>query len=335
MPKEQLYRCEKCDYSTSRKFNFLKHIETDKHRSPLHVMSKKMSIFGSEASADYRCPNCDRRYMAQRSLWRHSKHCSSGENTDYHLFTAKIAELCQSNAELSKTNQIQQTQMIQLCTAVLSTIGQNLIVSPQASGSGSGASTTNTHNQIANISNNSTTNNNHLTVNGNMTNNSNNKTFNINMFLNEECKDAMNMTDFVKTIELDTHDMEDVGKRGFVKGISKIFMDNLEKTDVTKRPIHCSDSKREVLYIKDDNKWEREGIHSKKLLNAIHTVEHKNVVLVNEWAKMNPQCENSDTQANQIYMTLAKHATDGDDDNIMKVAKQIAKSVVIDKTALE
>jgi hypothetical protein len=268
--------------------------------------------------------------MAQRSLWRHSKHCSSGENADYHLFTAKIAELCQSNAELSKTNQLQQTQMIQLCTAVLSTIGQNLVVSPQAS-----AATTNMHNQIANVSNHTTTNNNHLTVNGNMTNNSNNKTFNINMFLNEECKDAMNMTDFVKTIELDTHDMEDVGKRGFVKGISKIFMDNLEKTDVTKRPIHCSDSKREVLYIKDDNKWEREGIHSKKLLNAIHTVEHKNVVLVNEWAKMNPQCENSETQANQIYMTLAKHATDGDDDNIMKVAKQIAKSVVIDKTALE
>lgn len=334
MPKEQTFRCEKCDYTTSRKFNFLKHNETDKHKSPLHVMSKKMSIFGSEASADYRCPNCDRKYMAQRSLWRHSKHCSSGNNdkSAYQLFSDKITELCQSNAELSKTNQIQQTQMIQLCTAVLSTIGQNLVVSPQVSSSAASAApgSSITNNQIANICN-STTNNNNLTVNGNMTNNSNNKTFNINMFLNEECKDAMNMTDFVKTIELDTHDMEDVGKRGFVKGISKIFMDNLEKTDVTKRPIHCSDSKREVLYIKDDNKWEREGIHSKKLLNAIHTVEHKNVVLVNEWAKMNPQCENSETQANQIYMTLAKHATDGDDDNIMKVAKQIAKSVVIDK----
>ena len=151
------------------------------------------------------------------------------------------------------------------------------------------------------------------------------------MFLNEECKDAMNMTDFVKTIELDTYDMEDVGKHGFVKGISKIFIENLEKTDVTKRPIHCSDSKREVLYIKDDNKWEREGINSKKLSNAIHTVEHKNVVMVNEWAKTHPQCENSETKANQIYMTLSKHATDGDEENITKVAKQIAKSVIIDK----
>lgn len=342
MEKEHQYNCAKCDYSTSRKFNYLKHNETEKHKSPLHVMSKKMSIFHPPAFAPiYRCPNCERKYMSQRSLWRHSKQCSS-DNIDkslYNLFSGQIAELCHSNAELSKTNQIQQTQMIQLCTAVLTTIGQNLVVSPQVSISH--ASTTDEtisehgcsapfpiRSQLPNVSN---TTNNHLTVNGNMTNNSNNKTFNINMFLNEECKDAMNMTDFVKTIELGTDDMEDVGKRGFVKGISKIFIDNLEKTEVTKRPIHCSDSKREVLYIKDDDKWEREGIHSKKLLNAIHTVEHKNVVLVNEWAKTHPQCENSETQANQIYMTLSKHATDGDDDNITKVAKQIAKSVVIDK----
>lgn len=339
MEKEQLYRCEKCDYFTSRKFNYLKHIKTEKHKSPLHVMSKKMSIFDPPSPPPpptYRCPYCDRKYMAQRSLWRHSKQCSSENNIDksvYNVFSAKIAELCQSNAELSKTNQIQQSQMIQLCNAVLTTIGQNLIVAPSMNNSNhmNTATPEPTHrSNVSNINNNMMTTNN-LTVNGNMTNNSNNKTFNINMFLNEECKDAMNMTDFVKTIELDTNDMEDVGKRGFVKGISKIFIDNLEKTEVTKRPIHCSDSKREVLYIKDDNKWEREGIHSKKLLNAIHTVEHKNVIMVNEWAKTHPQCENSETKANQIYMTLAKHATDGDEENVAKVAKQIAKSVIIDK----
>ena len=353
MEKEQRYRCEKCDYTTSRKFNYVKHIKTEKHKSPLHVMSTKMSTFGilsqTPQENGYRCPNCDRKYMAQRSLWRHSKQCSSENNIDksvYNLFSSKIADLCQSNAELSKTNQIQQSQMIQLCTAVLTTIGQNLIVAPSANNVNHSnhvntttlqppplavCSSEPTRPHVSNINNTMTTNNNNITVNGNMTNNSNNKTFNINMFLNEECKDAMNMTDFVKTIELDTNDMEDVGKRGFVKGISKIFIDNLEKTEVTKRPIHCSDGKREVLYIKDDNKWEREGIHSKKLLNAIHTVEHKNVVLVNEWAKSHPQCENSETQANQIYMTLAKHATDGDEENVAKVAKQIAKSVIIDK----
>jgi hypothetical protein len=332
MEKEQHYRCEKCDYTTSRKFNYLKHIETEKHKSPLHVMSKKMSIFDPPSPTPpptYRCPNCDRKYMAQRSLWRHSKQCSSENNIDksvYNILSSKIADLCQSNAELSKTNQIQQSQMIQLCTAVLSTIGQNMIVAPNT-----GAHQSALSGNAPLVPNVSHTTNNNLTVNGNMTNNSNNKTFNINMFLNEECKDAMNMTDFVKTIELDTDDMEDVGKRGFVKGISKIFIDNLEKTEVTKRPIHCSDGKRDILYIKDDNKWEREGIHSKKLLDAIHTVEHKNVIMVNEWAKTHPQCENSETKANQIYMTLAKHATDGDEENVAKVAKQIAKSVIIDK----
>lgn len=352
MEKEHLYRCEKCDYSTSRKFNYSKHIKTEKHKSPLHVMSKKMSIFDTPSPPPppiYRCPYCDRKYMAQRSLWRHSKQCSSEniENSAYNVFSAKIAELCQSNAELSKTNQIQQSQMIQLCNAVLSTISQNMIVGSNAGGAPSTAcvstcgvsSLSSSSSSLTSLCGTATpllpnvnhTTNNSLTVNGNMTNNSNNKTFNINMFLNEECKDAMNMTDFVKTIELDTDDMEDVGKRGFVKGISKIFIDNLEKTDVTRRPIHCSDSKREVLYIKDDNKWEREGIHSKKLLDAIHTVEHKNVILVNEWAKTHPQCENSETTANQIYMTLAKHATDGDEENVAKVAKQIAKSVIIDK----
>ena len=325
MEKEQLYVCEKCDYSTSRKFNYLKHIETDKHKSPLHVMSKEMSIFHPPPPAasppTYRCPNCDRKYMAQRSLWRHSKRCSSehDEKSVYNIFSAKIAELCHSNAELSKTNQIQQTQMIQLCTAVLTSIGQNLAVLPSQT-------------QSAPLLN--TPNNNNLTVNGNMTNNSNNKTFNINMFLNEECKDAMNMTDFVKTIELDTDDMEDVGKRGFVKGISKIFIDTLKNTDIHKRPIHCTDRKREVLYVREDDKWEREDINSQTMINAVKRVGHKNVLILNEWAKQNPECEKSCTRANDVYMKLSRGVLDGDDDNITKVVKNIAKETVIERNNL-
>ena len=236
----------------------------------------------------------------------------------YDKFASTVTELCKSNVELSKMNQLQQTQIHEMYNHFMASLHnqtQNVAI----------------QNSVYSQSNVTTNNLQSLTVNGNLTNHSNNKTFHINMFLNEKCKDAMNMTDFVKNIELDTDDMRDVGKYGFVKGISKIFIDNLEKTEITKRPIHCTDSKREILYIKDDNKWEREGIHSKKLINAIHSVEHKNVVLVNEWAKMHPQCENSETQANQIYMTLAKHAHDGDDDNVIKVAKRIAKTVVVSK----
>jgi len=333
-----LFRCETCDYSTSVKCNYAKHLLTEKHRSPksINVHFSEPPIPDTPISenqmSSYICSDCGRRYRAQRSLWRHSKVCpitkhpneknpNSMNSSMYDKFASTVTELCKSNVELSKMNQLQQTQIHEMYNHFMASLqNQNQNAAIQNSNTPTYTQTNVTTNNLQSI-----------TVNGNVTNHSNNKTFNINMFLNEKCKDAMNMTDFVKNIELDTDDMRDVGKYGFVKGISKIFIENLEKTEVTKRPIHCTDSKREILYIKDDNKWEREGIHSKKLINAIHSVEHKNVVLVNEWAKTNPQCENSETQANQIYMTLAKHAHDGDDDNVMKVAKRIAKTVVISK----
>jgi len=349
-----IFRCDICDYTTSVKCNYAKHLLTEKHRSPKSINVQKNVSFSAPpiaAIADvsaihenqpFVCLKCGKTYTVHRSLWRHMKRCShvneEGEIHDcsiYDKFTTTVTELCKSNTELCKMNQLQQSQIHEMYNYFVSSLhNQKTLHSlpstyPQIVGhhvQQPVAGQINTPQATTAI----ITNNLH-SVNGNITNNSNNKTFNINMFLNEECKDAMNMTDFVKTIELGNDDMEDVGKHGFVKGISKIFIDNLEKTEVAKRPIHCSDARREILYIKDDNKWEREGIHSKKLVNAIHSVEHKNVVLVNEWAKMHPQCENSETQANQIYMTLAKHAHDGDDDNITKVAKRIAKTVIIDK----
>lgn len=340
-----IFRCELCDYSTSVKCNYAKHLLTEKHRSPKSInvhfseppipdvvpATTTVEIKESQPSS-YICSECGRRYRVQRSLWRHSKVCQTTKSPNQHnptnmnssiydKFASTVTELCKSNVELSKMNQLQQTQIHEMYNHFMASLqnqNQNVALKNSAAPRYSQSNVTTNNLQS-------------LTVNGNLTNHSNNKTFHINMFLNEKCKDAMNMTDFVKNIELDTDDMRDVGKYGFVKGISKIFIDNLEKTEITKRPIHCTDSKREILYIKDDNKWEREGIHSKKLINAIHSVEHKNVVLVNEWAKMHPQCENSETQANQIYMTLAKHAHDGDDDNVMKVAKRIAKTVVVSK----
>ena len=348
-----IFRCDICDYSTSVKCNYDKHLLTEKHRSHKSINVNKNVGFSAPPIADvstihenqpFGCLKCGKKYTVQRSLWRHTKRCNRvnaegviHDSSIYDKFTTTVTELCKSNTELCKMNQLQQNQIHEMYNYFVSSLhNQKTLHSPPS---------TNPQNYIVGhlvqepvagqINTPQATpaiiTNNLYSVNGNITNNSNNKTFNINMFLNEECKDAMNMTDFVKTIELDTDDMEDVGKHGFVKGISKIFIENLEKTEVAKRPIHCSDARREILYIKDDNKWERESIHSKKLVNAIHSVEHKNVVMVNEWAKMHPQCEKSETQANQIYMTLAKHAHDGDDDNITKVAKRIAKTVIIDK----
>ena len=317
------YKCDKCDYSTSRRFNYLKHIKTDKHKSLLLGDTPEMSDSSPpnpDNTSGHRCPNCDRKYMAQRSLWRHSKQCQSSSNPEtvdkgaFDIFKTTIAEL-------NKMNQIQNSQMMQMFAAFIEA-SKNMIVSSQQAS------------QATNTTNSTTTNN--LTVNGDITNtnNSNNKTFNLNMFLNETCKDAMNMSDFVKTIELDTEDMQNVGAHGYVKGVSNILINNLEKTDIHKRPIHCSDSKRDVLYIKDDDKWERDSINSTKLINAVKAVDHKNYMMINEWAKQHPECEHSFTPANDTYMKLARAAEAGIDENVAKVIKRVIQHVVIDKKEL-
>lgn len=353
MSKVAIYKCDKCDYTTSRKFNYLKHLETDKHKSLLLGDATEMSIFyppipdtpsiplgppnpgtlpnlpGPENNSVHRCPNCNRRYMAQRSLWRHLKECQPSTKPETHdkntfdVFTTTIRELCKSNAELNKMNQIQHSQMTQMFTAFLEA-SKNMIVSQQQA-----IQATNTNNN--GTTNNATTNN--LTVINGITNinNSNNNTFNLDMFLNEICKDAMNMSDFVKTIEVNTQDMENVGTYGYVKGMSNILINNLEKTHITRRPIHCSDAKRDVLYIKDDNKWERDSITSQKLVNAVKAIDHKNYVKFNEWANEHPECLISLTPANDTYMKLARAAEGGVDENITKVIKRIVPTVVIDK----
>jgi len=160
----------------------------------------------------------------------------------------------------------------------------------------------------------------------------NNQQYSLNFFLNEQCKDAMNMKDFVNSIQLNITDLENVGRLGYVEGMSSILIDNLQKTDVHKRPVHCSDVKRETLYVKDDNKWEREGPDHPKMVNAVLAVEQKNVALVSEWAKAHPSCMNSNTRENDKYFKLSKAVTDGDKEgNIAKVIRKVAKCVIIEK----
>jgi hypothetical protein len=162
--------------------------------------------------------------------------------------------------------------------------------------------------------------------------NNNNQQYSLNFFLNEKCKHAMNMKDFVNSIQLNMTDMENVERLGYVQGMSNILINNLEKTDVYKRPVHCSDVKRKTLYVKENNEWEREATHRPKMSNAIIAMKHKYIALVNEWAKANPRCMNSNTRENERYMKLSKAVTDGDKEgNIAKVIKKVAKKVAIEK----
>jgi len=166
-------------------------------------------------------------------------------------------------------------------------------------------------------------------------NNSNNKTFNLNVFLNEQCKDAMNIMDFVDSLKLQLSDLENVGKLGFVEGITNIIVKNLKAMDVHKRPVHCSDSKREVMYVKDENKWEKENNENKKLRKAIKYIAHKNTKLLPEFKAKYPDCSKSESKHLDHYNKLVIEAMGGRGNNDIekenKIIKNIAKEISIDK----
>ena len=165
--------------------------------------------------------------------------------------------------------------------------------------------------------------------------NSHNKTFKLNVFLNETCKDAMNIMDFVDSVKLQLSDLENIGKLGYVEGISNIIIKNLQALDVHQRPVHCSDSKREVMYIKDEDKWERENEEKKKLRKAIKKIANKNYVLIPEFKEKHPDCIKSSSPYSDQYNKLIIEAMGGSGDNDLekenKIIRNIAKNVVIDK----
>ena len=173
-------------------------------------------------------------------------------------------------------------------------------------------------------------------IHNNTNTNSHNKTFNLNIFLNEECKDAMNIMDFVDSLKLQLEDLENIGKTGFVDGISNIIVKNLKALDVNKRPVHCSDIKREVLYVKDENKWEKENEEHNKMQKVIHQITHKNIKQIPEWVNENPLCKDSSSIKNDEYMKLLSNSMSGDGlkeqkTNMHKIISKIAKEVIIEK----
>ena len=165
--------------------------------------------------------------------------------------------------------------------------------------------------------------------------NSHNKTFNLQFFLNETCKDAMNITEFVDSLQLQLSDLESVGRLGYVEGISNIIVKNLKALEVHKRPVHCSDSKREVMYIKDEDKWEKENDEKKKLRKVIKRVANKNSRLLPEFKEKHPDCGKSSSAFSDQYNKLIVESMGGSGDNELekedKIIKKIAKEVTIDK----
>jgi hypothetical protein len=343
-----VFRCDVCQFITGNKKDYSRHIASAKHAKrtadglilPLsepitqhhnnHVLPELPKDYPTGELAfifdkhNYKsCERCGHKYHSKSGLWKHRKTCH-GSNTESSGGAAAAAAAAAADQDMKgimmdmlKNNQEFQNKIIEMmCNQ------QSLAVNAAAAAAAAAVAASVIPANYTNSNNYTGTTNSH---------NTNNNTFNLQFFLNEQCKDAMNITDFASSINLKMSDLDEFGRMGYVQGMSKLFIDSLKNTDVCKRPIHCSDARRETLYVKDADKWERDDAVNTKITNAVRVVEHKNIVLVNEWAKQNPLCENSLTNENTQYFNMSRAVLDGDDKNIAKVIKLVAKEVVIAK----
>ena len=170
----------------------------------------------------------------------------------------------------------------------------------------------------------------------NNTTNSHNKTFNLQFFLNETCKDALNINDFVSSIRVQLTDLETTGRVGYVEGVSKIIVHNLNNMEQYRRPMHCSDVKREIMYIKDNDEWTKEDTEKPLLTRAIKIIANENIKKISEWKHKNPDCTNSDSNKNNVYLNIVSNAMSGSSQeetnkNIEKIISNIVKETQIEK----
>jgi hypothetical protein len=289
------FYCDKCLISCCRKSEWLRHIETKKHK--INKSGENSIILATTVTPNI-C-ECGKQYKDRTGLWRHKKKCG----------------LINITANNENTNKEENNITPDL---ILNIIKQNqefkdLLIEQNKT--------------IIELSKNSTTNNTLI--------NSNNKTFNLQLFLNETCKDAMNIMDFVDSIKIQLADIESIGELGFVNGISKLIIKNLKALNENMRPVHCSDPKRESLYVKDANVWEKEDSENKKIKKAIKYISHKNICAIPEWKAKYPDCIYSDSkksdQYNHIIIEAMGGSGDNDSEKADKIVKKIAKEVTIDK----
>jgi hypothetical protein len=302
------FSCNYCNIKCGRKSEWDRHLMTRKHNS--NITGNKGDVIKISEKKILVCDKCNKKYKSRKGLWGHNKICNNEinneiENTildpssnEIKVLTTLVIELVKNNTELQKQttelqkqNQDFQKQMIDVCKKIQP-------------------------------GNNTNINSNNIT---------NNKTFNLQLFLNEECKDAMNMSEFINSIELKLSDLENIGKLGYVQGMSNIIIKELNATDMYKRPVHCSDAKRETLYVKEENKWEKEGPDNNKMIKAVHAVDKKNYLMLNKWKESHPKYLDGQSKHCDEYMKLMSKIMDGDKENVHKVIKRIAKEVLIDK----
>jgi hypothetical protein len=301
IPKK--YICDTCDYSTNNKKDFIKHNSTRKH----NLLTNPNEILPPQKEERKYVCSCGNEYKHMSSLCNHRKKCSGQRYENYEekkentksLNANLLLEIVKQTNEF-KSLLVEQNNKINELAASQNTMIQN------------------------NITTNHTTHNN---------------SFNLNVFLNEQCKDALNLMDFVNSLQLKLTDFEATGRLGYVEGISKIIVNGLKQMDVHKRPIHCTDVKRETMYVKDQDVWEKENEDKSRLTKAVKLVADKNFQQMQEWQKEYPDCIVNNTQQNEMFIkimlaVLGGQTPEEEEKNREKILRNIAKEVAIDKTVI-
>jgi len=302
---DKYYSCDFCDFKTCKKTNFDLHLQTQKH------LRNSSATFSNNLATEkmIKCDKCKKTYNDRTGLWRHKKICNSQQKIEN--------EKNEKNENTDFENDINDINDKEL---IVMLIKQNSELMKETSDFKS---------MMMEVIKNGTHNTTHT--------NSHNKAFNLNFFLNETCKDAMNIMDFVDSIKLQLSDLEKVGEIGYVEGISNIIVKNLKDLDVNKRPVHCTDKKRETMYIKDDNKWEKDE-EKLKLHKVVRKVACKNQNLIPRFKEKHPDCGKYNSKFSDQYNKIIVESMGGSGDNDFekeeKIIKNISKEIIIDKEAM-
>ena len=300
MPKiPKIFFCEYCDFKCSKQSNFIKHTTTSKHIKRYNMIQKDTNAIQKDTNAIQKDTLTSKKYK-----------CYCGKIFCYHSGLWRHKKKCVENEYIeiekmvSANNEPTDKDLMMLLIKENSEM-KKIMMEIIKNG---------THH----------------------TNNSHNKTFNLQFFLNEQCKDAINITDFVNSIQLQLEDLEETGRLGYVDGISRVVIKNLDDMNTHKRPIHCSDSKREILYIKDNNQWIKENENKDTMIKIIKQVANKNIKNIPEWVKAHPDCLKSESKQNDKYLKIVSNSMSGltkeeQQNNINKIISKVAKKVIIDK----
>jgi hypothetical protein len=297
------YNCVICHYHTSRKSQYERHITTVKHQNNENA-SKMLVQASKKVQKTFICNNCGNEYKHDSSYYKHKKKCEikQPENITMNVEEEPPVENNQYSTDLIMELLKQNQEFKEL---ILEQNKQMLEMSKDRN----------------------VTNNNNITQNNNK--------FNLNVFLNETCKDALNLSDFLESLILTLTDFENFGPLGYCGGISNILVKGLNKLDISKRPIHCSDLKREVIHVKNNNTWHKDD-DKEQMIKAIKAIEHKNVKQMSLWAKANPEYKDPNHKKSDLYTKLIDQSLcDTDKEKAMKnynkIIRTIAKEILVDK----